>query len=320
MDKMMSSKVGSVAVPLAAGAGAAFGGPQGARGMSMALGAMQMQQQLREQQRISELLSKEFEPPDVTSTDSVIAGRQNPSSGEIDGMRRLGQVFAQTGDIDGALKVMKEIANISSPMEVTKGSSLMSRTGELLGTAPIPDPFRIQGSENQVIDQTNGNVIPTPATLDRSARGWALADSDIARDASAMGVDTSRISANNALVGQRNAVADKALAQAEATRNKVQSGKTGADGAEQMALADITKQIKEITTILQDATLPSGQRKNLEMFLENLVNQLNALNESAVPVDDEGNIRVEPIKRYEGPSPSGDLVFNPQTGQVEPRQ
>jgi hypothetical protein len=275
MDKMMSSKVGSVAVPLAAGAGAAFGGRQGASGMSMALQAIQQQQQLQEQQRIGELFAKEFEAPDTTATDSTIANRQNPSPSEIDGLRRMGQFFARSGDTQSALRVMKQISDISSPIEVD--GSLMSRTGDVLGSAPVRDPYRIQGSGNQVINQADGTVQTTPWTEFEGQRLSALAGSRMA-------VDESRIGANEALVGQRNAQADLAASKAE---NLVKSGGSEKSADPIVQKAKLAETMKKIQDVLDMGDMDQGQREVLRQWLESLANEWSALDEATGKGEDD---------------------------------
>jgi hypothetical protein len=317
MDSMANSKVGQVAFPLAAGLGASTS-PYAARGIVTGLGVANRQAMMREQQqaefekrRLGEMFAGQIGMPDVQSSDSTASDTRPEYASVI----KAAQHAFRLGDLDAGIRAMTEIAKLSSNERMQRHAvdgSLMDPNGKVLGTAPVREPF--DNDEGYTLNRTTGEISELPSTTSEITRKDALAESEI-------GVDQSRVGANEALARQRAAVAEHTVAKTDKLVSQG-AGSAGADPNDLQALRN---------SLLQEMKILSANPALNAAAIEQLGNKLKALDEVlnprlglAVPQQEQPKerIQVQRLQQFQPPQQiqgGTEYVFNPATGKIEPK-
>jgi hypothetical protein len=209
---------------------------------------------------------------------------------------------------------MTEIAKLSSNERMQRHAidgSLMDPSGKVLGTAPVREPF--DNDEGYTLNRTTGEISELPSTTSEIARKDALAGSEI-------GVDQSRVGANQALTRQRAAAAEHVVAKTDKLVS--QGTAAGADPNDLQALRN---------SLLQEMKILSANPALNAAAIEQLGNKLKALDEVldprlglAVPQQDKPKerIQVQRLQQFQPPQQiqgGTEYVFNPATGKIEPK-
>jgi hypothetical protein len=317
MDSMANSKVGQIAFPLAAGLGASTS-PYAARGIVTGLGVANRQAMMREQQqadmekrRLGEMFAEQIGMPDYRSADST-ASEPRPGYDRLIGMA---QTALRMGDLDAGLRSIVEMEKLSSNERMQRhviDNHLVDPSGKVLGSVPVSEPFDIKGG--YLYDKTKGNPQELSSTTAEIARENSLAESEI-------GVDQSRVGANQALARQRAAVAEHTVAKTDKLVSQG-AGSAGADPNDLQALRN---------SLLQEMKILSANPALNAAAIEQLGNKLKALDEVlnprlglAVPQQEQPKerIQVQRLQQFQPPQQiqgGTEYVFNPATGKIEPK-
>lgn len=269
MDSMANSKVGQIAFPLAAGLGASTS-PYAARGITVGLGVAGRQALMREQQqaemekrRLGEMFAGQIGMPDYRSADST-ASEPRPGYDRLIGMA---QTALRMGDLDAGLRSIVEMEKLASNERMQRhvvDGSLFDPSGKVLGTAPVREPY--DNDEGYTLNKVTGTVSELPSTTAEITRKNELAEST-------MGVDQSKIGANQALTRQRAATAEHKAAQTDKLISQGQ-GSAGADPNDLQALRN---------SLLQEMKILSANPALNAAAIEQLGNKLRALDEVLNP-------------------------------------
>jgi hypothetical protein len=317
MDSMANSKVGQIAFPLAAGLGASTS-PYAARGIVTGLGVANRQAMMREQQqadmekrRLGEMFAGQIGMPEVQSADSTASDTRPEYAGVI----KAAQHAFRLGDLDAGVRAMTELAKLSSNERMQRhviDNHLVDASGKILGNVPVSEPY--DNDEGYTLNRTTGEVSELPSTTSEITRKDALAGSEI-------GVDQSRVGANQALTRHRAEAAEHIAAKTD----KLVSQGTGSAGADPNDLQALRN------SLLQEMKILSANPALNAAAIEQLGNKLKALDEVlnprlglAVPQQDKPKerIQVQRLQQYEKPQQiqgGTEYVFNPATGQIEPK-
>ena len=186
MDDVLGSNVGSIAVPLAAG-GISSMGPRstagvrtGLAGANMAMRAQMQREEAQQQQRIQELFSSAIEPTGSQSSDAASVPATPGDADQIGSVRNLALRYgARSGDASTVFSTLTRLKDISDkwdqPMKVH--GSLMSREGDVLGSAPVRAPFR--SGAGGTYSTVTGSMTESPATEAKTAQGGQIADARV---------------------------------------------------------------------------------------------------------------------------------------------